>query len=105
MRFGMGPVVAMCSDLSYMPFHIRTEFGDSSTTYGGSYQDPYESLGQGNGAAPAGWLVVSSVLLIFMRTACDCTRGISALSQRPFEYVAFGFVDDTDIPVMTTSAE
>ena len=101
----MGPIVAMFSALSLISFHIRTGFGDSSKTYDGSVQDPYEGLGQGNGAAPAGWLVVSSVLLTFMRTVCACTKGVSAMSKRPFEYFAFGFVDDTDIPVMATSAD
>ena len=54
MGVGLGPIVSMFSALSYMSFHIRTGFGDSSTTYGGSVQDPYEGLGQGNGTAPAG---------------------------------------------------
>jgi hypothetical protein len=78
MGVGMGPIVAMFGALSFMPFHIRTGFGDSSMTYGGSFRDPYEGLGQSNGASPAGWIVVSSVLLTFVRNLCACTKGLSA---------------------------
>ena len=102
--FGVGPLVSMLSTLSYMAFYIRTGYGDSRSHYGGKNDMPFEGLGQGNGAGPAGWLDVSSVLLIYLRKACKCTSGVSAVSCRAFSYVAMAFVDDTDIPVMAISA-
>jgi hypothetical protein len=104
MGVGVGPLVSMLSALSYMAFYIRTGYGDSRSHYGGTNAMPFEGLGQGNGAGPAGWLAVSSVLLDYLHKACKCTSGVSALSCRPFSYVAMAFVDDTDIPVMATSA-
>jgi hypothetical protein len=104
MGVGVGPLVSMLSALSYMAFYIRTGYGDSRSHYGGTNDMPFEGLGQGNGAGPAGWLAVSSVLLDYLCKACKFTSGVSAVSCRPFSYVAMAFVDDTDIPVMATSA-
>ena len=42
-----------------MQFHIRTAYGDSKRTYG-STNRPFQGSCQGNGAAPALWLLVSA---------------------------------------------
>jgi hypothetical protein len=99
-----GPLVSMLSALSYMAFYIRTGYGDSRSHYGGTHGMPFEGIGQGNGAGPTGWIAVSSVLLDYLSKACKCTNGISAFTCRPFSYIAMDFIDDTDIPVMATSA-
>ena len=96
----------ICAYISRRPEDASRTIGSSRHVYVQlSFQDLYEGLGQGNGAASTGWLVVSSVLLTFMRTFCACTKGVSTMSRRPFEYVACGVVDATDIPMMVTSAE
>ena len=104
MGVGVGLLVSMHSALSYTTLYICTGYGDSRMHYGGTNDTPFEGIGQGNGAGPAGWLAVRSVLLAYLRKACKCTSGVSAVSCRPFSYVAMAFVDDTDIPVMATSA-
>jgi hypothetical protein len=47
---------------------IRTAYGDSTRSYGGqsSYDLPPMGVGQGNGAGPQMWAVLSSTLFLAM---------------------------------------
>jgi hypothetical protein len=54
-------------------------------------------IGQGNGAGPAIWAVLSTPLLNLLRTkGCGC-EFISPISQMPYSSVGYAFVDDTDV--------
>jgi hypothetical protein len=76
----MGPLVALLhliqtmkffqrtargdSTMFMMKFFQRTARGDSTTFMGGRGRDnPLQGLCQGNGAAPACWLIISSLLM------------------------------------------
>jgi hypothetical protein len=60
----VGSIVAMLYPIETMKFFQRTARGDSSTYMGGRGKDnPLQGLCQGNGAAPACWLMLSSVLM------------------------------------------
>jgi hypothetical protein len=60
----IGPVVAMLHPIQSMKFYQRTARGDSKTFMGGRDRDnPLQGLCQGNGAAPACWLIICSVLM------------------------------------------
>jgi len=51
-------VAMMLSILQTMNWYLKTAFGQSSTSFGGTTDDPSMGLGQGNGAAPPGFLAV-----------------------------------------------
>ncbi len=60
----MGPIIAMLHPIQAMKFYQRTARGDSTTFMGGQGKDnPLQGLCQGNGAAPACWLMISSLLM------------------------------------------
>jgi hypothetical protein len=59
------PVVdCLFTTLQNATHQVRTGYGDSSTSYGGpNWTTPMHGIGQGNGAGPAIWAVLSSPLL------------------------------------------
>jgi hypothetical protein len=56
-------VSAMLKTIQEMKFFLRTAYGDSKTFAGSSIEIKMQGLGQGNGASPAGWCVISIVIL------------------------------------------
>ncbi len=53
----------MLETIQEMKFFLRTAYGDSKTFVGSSIKIKTQGLGQGNGASPAGWCVISIVIL------------------------------------------
>ena len=67
-------IKVMTTTLSRMKFYLRSGYGDSARHYGADPDNPLEGLCQGSGAAPEVWLVVSSMLIHYMRDeGCDIT--------------------------------
>jgi hypothetical protein len=63
-------VDCMFSTLQLARHQVRTGFGDSTGTFGGPpFSKPIHGIGQGNGAGPAIWAVVSSPLLDRLRAS------------------------------------
>ena len=58
---------------------------------------PIHGIGQGNGAGPAIWAVVSTPLLNILREKGFGCEVICPLSSSCFKFVGCAFVDDTDI--------
>ena len=50
-----------------MKSYLRTGFGDSSSYYSSNTKYPYQGMGQGNGASPAIWILVSSLLINMLK--------------------------------------
>lgn len=87
----------MLRTIQEMKFFLRTAYGDSKTFAGSTIHMKTQGLCQGNGAAPAGWAVVSIVILDAhkhqghgMKLKCPITGGTGKLT-------AILFVDDTDL--------
>ena len=86
---------------------IRTAYGDSTTSFSAAaHSIPVQGIGQGNGAGPAIWAVVSTPIFNAMRQ-----RGYGLFLRSPasgssFLFVGYAFVDDTDLVVdgLTSSA-
>jgi hypothetical protein len=58
---------ALFNTLQNLSHQIRTAYGDSDHSYGGSHWIlPMHGVGQGNGAGPAIWAVVSTSLLAML---------------------------------------
>jgi hypothetical protein len=99
-RVGVPKTVVNClfTTLQEAVHQVRTGYGDSVATYGGeAWLVPIHGIGQGNGAGPAIWAVVSSPLLNALRAkgfGCDIVCPLSGLFVK---FVGYAFVDDTDI--------
>ena len=99
MRFGMPyePILSMFETLQSAWHFIATAFGISSSKYGRYCSPPLQGVGQGNGAGPAIWAVISAVLIAMMHTHGHGVNIISALSMSLVSLACFAFVDDTDV--------
>lgn len=90
------PLSAMLHTIQGMRFFLRTGYGDSDHFYGGgtSY---FQGICQGNGAGPAVWLAISSVLVGILKAKTPCNPIRGALSAAGLLLLAMIFVDDTDL--------
>jgi hypothetical protein len=67
-RLGMpaAPIQSMFDTLQLASHHVSTAFSVSKHNYGGHRQPPLQGVGQGNGAGPAIWAVISTVIITTM---------------------------------------
>ena len=63
-----GATSEMLKTLQTASHKICTAYGDSNVVYEANRNVPLQGVGQGNGAGPAIWVAISSVLLTIMRT-------------------------------------
>ena len=97
-RLGMAsPAVSTHSTvLAQMKFHLQTQFGISATYIQSSLDNFLFGTGQGSGASPAIWLLLSTVLLSAF--AKKARRGMvfkSPDNQHVTERFSDAYVDDT----------
>jgi hypothetical protein len=84
-----------------MHHFIRTAFGDSTVCHSRASltsQEVIHGVGQGNGAGPAIWAVLSSPVLDLLRGLGFGVQYTSAISAEHVHLAAYSFVDDTDLP-------
>ncbi len=74
-------VLAMLKTNQEMKFFLCTAYGDSKTFAGSSIEIKTQELGQGNGASPAGWCVISIVIL-----RAHGAKGHGARAAQPVGY-------------------
>ena len=96
----LSSLMMMFGVIQSMVFFIRTTFGDSSSSYGGLQDIPFQGGCQGNGACPALWLIISMYLVLLMKEEGHASAINSPLSCIVLSLVGFLFVDDTDLVVM-----
>ena len=97
--FGM-PVEAvgsMLKSIQDMKFFLRTAYGDSETATGSQIEIKTQGLCQGNGAAPAGWAVVSIVILTAHKKKGHGMKLLCPISKGSGHVAAILYVDDTDV--------
>jgi hypothetical protein len=88
----------MLKTIQEMDHYIRTAFGDATTPYGRKHEDLHPAgILQGNGAGPASWFVISTILIDAMKKAGFGYKEWSLIRKRAIELTCFAFVDDTDI--------
>lgn len=90
-------VLCLLQTLQRATHKIRTAYGVSQMHYGGDRDPPIQGLGQGNGAAPTGWAVISTPLINMMRTAGFGLQLLTCLSTVLISFLCYAFVDDTDL--------
>jgi hypothetical protein len=88
---------SMLSVIQNMIFFLRTGFGDSTKFAGGGIHIKTQGLTQGNGASPAGWAVISIVIVKAHGKKGHGAKFVCPLSKLVSQLSAIIYVDDTDL--------
>jgi hypothetical protein len=98
-RMGAAPpaVAEMMLTLLQAWHHVITAYGESSRRYQGLLH-LLQGVGQGNGASPAIWAVISAVLFGVMRDqGFGLNLVVASLTMTAIVIAGFAFVDDADL--------
>ena len=90
-------VSAMLQTIQEMKIFLWTAYGDSKTFAGSSIKIKTQGLGQGNGASPAGWCVISIVILLAHGAKGHGVKFMAPMSLMQRHLSAILYVDDTDL--------
>ena len=90
-------VESMLTAIEEMKYFLRTAYGDSGDFAGSSLSIKFQGLCQGNGAAPAGWAVISITILHAHKVKGHGGHFVCPISNLSGHLAAILFVDDTDI--------
>ena len=96
----LAAIESMFTTIQKLKHVVRTCHGDSVQSFGGeSWREinPLQGVGQGNGAAPAIWAVISSVFFDLLRDKGYGFQMKAPLSKLALHLAGCGFVDDTDL--------
>ena len=89
---------SMIETIQEMDHYIRMAFGVSDVSYGFDHSClASQGILQGNGAGPARWFVIGSVLLLLMHAAGSGYHEWTVIRKRALHIVSFTFVDDMDL--------
>ena len=94
---------SMLQAIQEMDHYIRTAFGDSDSHYGQENGVPPQGVLQGNGAGPAGWFCISTLMIRILRDQGFGYKEWSLIRRRALTITCFAFVDDTDLVHATTN--
>jgi hypothetical protein len=77
---------------------VMTIYGDSKSGYGGTlWAVTFSGVGQGNGAGPEIWEVVSTPVLKMMKDEGFGLMYKTSIEGKQLHFVGYSFVDDTAI--------
>ena len=89
-------VKVMLKSLQIMQFCLRTGFGESTQTYGGSEDNPLAGAGQGNGGAPPSFTALSTLVVNAYKRLGHGATLTSSLMARIYLLASVLYVDDGD---------
>jgi hypothetical protein len=87
----------MLGAIENMKFFLRTGFGNSTLFSGSGISIKTQGLCQGNGAAPAGWAVISICIIGAHRKKGHGAKFLCPITQLQHHLSAILYVDDTDL--------
>ena len=87
----------MLEAIEEMKFFLRTAYGDSKDFSGSTVEVKTQGLCRGNGAAPAGWCVISITTLRCHKSKLYGAKFLSPISLVKINLAEILFVDDTGI--------
>ena len=87
----------MLTTIENMKYYLRTAYGDSKNFRGHKIAVKFQGLCQGNGAAPAGWAVISIVILEAHKRKGHGGHFVCPISRRTGHLSAILFVDDNNL--------
>ncbi len=85
----------MFGTLQDIEHYISTAYGLSDHGYG-AIDIPLQGIGQGNGAGPSIWLLITIPLINMLRDAGFGFRSTTPISGTSYRFACYTFVDDTD---------
>ena len=97
-RLGLSPETChvMFGTLQQVRHYVRTTYGDSASYYQG-IEYSLQGIGQGNGAGPAIWLIVSIPIINMLKAEGFGFHIRTPISAEDVGFVCYTFVDDTDL--------
>lgn len=87
----------MFETMQKLEHHVRTVFGESEIGFIQEGSTPMQGVGQGNGASPQIWALVSTPVLNMLRAEGLGAQFQAALSNLSTILVGFAFFDDTNL--------
>jgi hypothetical protein len=87
----------MLGAIENMKFFLRTGFGDSATFSGSGISIKTQGLCQGNGAAPAGWAVISICIIGAHKKKGHGAKFLCPITQLQHHLSAILYIDDTNL--------
>jgi hypothetical protein len=84
-----------------MQFYLRTGYGESTSTYGGSEEDTQLGLGQGNATAGPGFMAVSTQIVNAYLRDGNGARTVTSYTNCPVSLAAVIYVNDSNLIHMT----
>jgi hypothetical protein len=98
-------VSSMLETIQEMKFFLRMAYGDSKTFAGSFTKIKMQGLGQGNGDSPAGWCVISIVILWGHGAKGHGAQFIAPMSLVQRSLLAILYVNNTDLLHINMDAE
>jgi hypothetical protein len=93
-----GPISAMFWPIQQMRFFQCMGQGDSDMFMGGQPScNPLQGLCQGNGVAPACWIMLSSLMMSVYRQGGHMSTMVSPISGEVIEFMGEIYVNDTNL--------
>ena len=80
-----------------MTFFLRTAYGDSKNCVDSTVKVKFQGLCQGSGSAPAGWTVITVVILRAHKRKGHGATFVCPISRKVSNLAAILFVDDSNI--------
>jgi len=97
-RVNKPALICMCSTIQWLWHHIWTLFRDLQISAGTDiWAVPISGIGQGNGADPQIWVVVSTPILDMLQDTGYRAGFKLAISRTKVSFVGYSFVDDTNL--------
>ena len=93
-------IQCMFTTVQRLIHRIRTAFGLSEISFGGqseAYRKPPQGMGQGNGAGPTVWSILSSTVFEELHARQYSSSFCYALSMGLYQLCGFSYVDDCDL--------
>ena len=60
-------IICCLKEIQEMKFYLRIGFGDSKVSYSRTMIRPFQVLFRVNGGSPAGWFLISFILIIYLK--------------------------------------
>jgi hypothetical protein len=90
-------IATMLETIQEMKLFLRMAYGDSTNFAGSRIEIKTQGLGQGNGASPAGWCIISIMILQAHGKNGNGARFVAPMSLVKRSLSAILYVDDTDL--------
>ncbi len=90
-------VLAMLDTIQKMKFFLRTAYGDSKTFASSTIKVKTQGLGQGYGASPMGWCIISIAILHVHGAKGHRAHFLAPLSQIRQRLLAILYVNHTNL--------